>query len=189
MNSPPRLILPASNIPDRAPPPPLEDGSPAARRTRSIPIPSRTHPAASSRSLRCSRHPGVPSVPTTVRVASPLCTTLTSQPSTCPLLTHGTSGHGWTARRAAPTRSRRRARLGRSSWSRSSAISEGRFPLKSADSTSTRPPHTSWSRGPRQRASTATLRPRGSRRIRIFVKGARTKTARIKVSYQSRKQS
>lgn len=155
MNSQPRLVFPpASSIPAPAPPPqPLAGGNPAAQRTGSIPIPSRTHPVASSRNLRSSHRPGARSVRTTVPVVSLLSTTLTFQPSTCPPRTHGTYAHGWTARRAAPSLSRGRARQGRSSWSLSSVISAGRSHLKSADSTSTRPPLTSWSRRPRRRES------------------------------------
>lgn len=153
MNSQARLASPASSIPARAPPLPPVEGSPAARRTRSIPILSRTHPAASSPNLRSFLLPGVPSVLTTVPVVSLLSTTRTSQPSTCPQRTHDTYAHGSTARRAAPSLYRGRARRDRSSWSLSSAISEGRSHPKSADSFSTRPPRISWSRRPRQRAS------------------------------------
>ncbi|KAE8283538.1 Homeobox protein Hox-B9a [Larimichthys crocea] len=114
MNSQPRLVFPpASSIPAPAPPPqPLAGGNPAAQRTGSIPIPSRTHPVASSRNLRSSHRPGARSVRTTVPVVSLLSTTLTFQPSTCPPRTHGTYAHGWTARRAAPSLSRGRARRG-----------------------------------------------------------------------------
>lgn len=153
MNSQPRLAFPAFSILARAPLRPRGEDNQAARCTRSIPIPSRTHPAASSRSLRSSRRPGAHSARTTGPVVFLPSTTLTFLPSTCPQRTQGTYAHGWTARRAAPSLSRGRARRGKSSWSRSSAISAGRSHLKSADSTSTRPPLTSWSRLPRRHAS------------------------------------
>lgn len=153
MNSQPRLAFPASSTPARARLQPRGEGSLAALRTQSIPIPSRTHPAASSPNLRSSRRPGARSVRTTVPAASLLYTTLTSQPSTCPPRTHGTYAHGWNAPRAAPTPCLGRARQGRLNWSLSSDISAGSSSPKSADSTTTRPPRTSWSPHPRLRAS------------------------------------
>lgn len=188
MNCHPRLAFLAPNIPARAPLRPRVGGCRVALLgTRSIPIPIPIRPAVSSPSLQSSRHPGARLIRTTVPVASPLSTIPTSPRSTCPPRTHGTYVHGWTVRRGALSLVRYRAKRVRSSWSLSLAISVGRSHPKSWDSISTSPPHTSWSQRPRQRASLATIRPpsrqQGSKKTRTFVKGMRTKTAWIKVSY------